>query len=1169
MTIARRLVLLLAVPLLVLGALGVFSMLELSRIESRSRFVAEYQVRSLAALGQIVRTHGELRIALRDYLLLGADPEGRSKARAAFEAGSADSARRLKDYEASLISDARDGELLSAYRAASGEWNGAARRVMSLADEGKPEEAGALLRGVATQLGDQVFQISREWIRHNEELATRAGASLVASVDKARRDTLLAVAAAVILSGLLGYWTVRKIVRPIHSLQTSVEAIAGGDYAKEVPFTEAHDETGDLARAVGVLKDGAMAREAAERRLAETERFFRSVLELAPDGLMVVDERGVIQLANAQCEELFGYTREELVGQAVEMLVPDDVRPGHPALRDGFHRSPSQGARRMGSGRKLSARRRDGSLFPVEIGLSPLPALGDQGVRVAVSIRDITLQRKQEAEILAAKQQAEEATELKSMFLANMSHEIRTPMNAIIGLSHLALKTDLTPKQRDYVGKVHAAGTSLLGIINDILDFSKIEAGRLDLETTSFRLDDVIATVTTVTGQKAHEKGLEFLADVPSSVPQNLRGDPLRLGQILTNLVNNAVKFTESGEIRLKAELLEESGERVKLRFSVSDTGLGMTPEQAARLFQPFTQADMSTTRKHGGTGLGLTICKRLVELMGGQIGLDSAPGKGSTFFFTVWLGPGAESPTGRFHPVTLRRLSALVVDDNPAAREILVDALRDVTERVDSAASGAEALEAVRRSDAAGPYDVVFMDWRMPEMDGLEATRRIKRDASLRKTPDIVMVTAFGREEVREEAERLEVSGFLLKPVTKSMLVDTLVSIFAPKEAEARRPTLEASKPERLRGVRVLLAEDNPINQQIAVELLESVGAKVATVDNGAEAVRTLLGVAFPPPYDIVLMDLQMPEMDGYQATARIRSDARFARLPIIAMTAHATMEERQRCLDAGMNDHVSKPIEPEILYATVERWSRPQASKPGTASAPTPPPRGAASVTAGSGDLPAIEGVDAADGLARVAGNRRLYRSLLEQFAARQASAGTEIAAALGRGDRETAERTAHTVKGVAGNLGMKRVHAVAERLEKALRETRSQEGDDGARAALGDFSTALGRQVEAIRQAIPTDPSPSPAAAPTTAAAIDPAAARAAIGRLRALLAASDGDAADALPGLAAAVAASVAESRLAELERAVGEFDFEGALAKLDAIERDCGASPAETRTEEPA
>lgn len=764
-----------------------------------------------------------------------------------------------------------------------------------------------------------------------------------------------------------------------------------------------------------------------EQRTRETEKFFRNVLEMAPDGMMVVNESGMIQLANAQCEELFGYSRDELISKAIEMLVPDHIRAHHPELRADFHKSPR--TRSMGAGRELSARRKDGSLFPVEIGLSPVPAVDGQSAQVAVSIRDVTDQKLAEAALRQAKEKADEATQMKSMFLANMSHEIRTPMNAIIGLSYLGLKTQLNPKQRDYLNKIHNAGTSLLAVINDILDFSKIEAGKLDIEQTDFKLDDVITSVTTITGQKAHEKGLEFLAEMPSTVPQFLVGDPLRLGQILTNLVNNAVKFTERGEIRMSAELLERTGEKCQLKFSVRDTGLGMTKEQAAKLFQPFTQADMSTTRKHGGTGLGLTICRRLVELMGGQIWLESEPGKGSIFSFTVWLGIGEQKGSGKIVPERLQQLNVLVVDDNGAACEIIHDALRSIVHHVDTVASGSNAVAAVKQRDSDEPYDIIFMDWRMPGMDGLQASRIIKSDESLAHQPAIVLVTAFGREEVREEAEHLHLDGFLLKPVTKSMLVDALVNVFSSPSEDIAAAGAEASKEaRRLQGLRVLLTEDNEINQQIAVELLEGVGAKVDVANDGSIAVKKLFAHE-RPPYDIVLMDLQMPEMDGYQATRKIRSEARFTKLPIIAMTAHATTEERERCLDAGMNDHISKPIDPSLLYETLSRFYK-QAESAQTVEIQKLPAKGKE-----SDEIPNIEGLDTKDGLTRVAGNQKLYLKLLRQFVDQQASAPQLIAEALASKDFLTAERHAHTVKGVAGNLGAREIQQVASTLEKSI--------------------------------------------------------------------------------------------------------------------------------------
>ena len=697
------------------------------------------------------------------------------------------------------------------------------------------------------------------------------------------------------------------------------------------------------------------------------------------------------------------------------------------------------------------------------------------------------------------------------------------------------------------MGKIHNAGTSLLTVINDILDFSKIEAGRLDIEAIPFNLDHVIQQVAVVTGEKAHDKGLEFLVDVPHGIPQNLVGDPLRLGQVLTNLVNNAVKFTTHGEIHVKGELLERTGDKAKLRFSVRDTGIGMRPDQVAKLFQPFTQADMSTTRKHGGTGLGLTISRRLVELMGGQIWLESTPGEGSTFIFTAWFGLG--SATGHVVPAQLMTLTALVVDDNPAARDILREALAGVVARVDAVSGGAEAVAAVKQHDEEAPYDVVFMDWRMPDVDGLTATRLIKQDPAIHEKPAVVMVTAFGREEVREEAERLNIDGFLVKPVTKSMLVDTLVTLFSPGHGEIA--TAAEERGVRLDGLRVLLVEDNEINQQVAVELMEGVGVSVDVAHHGRQAVEILEAASEPVPYHVVLMDVQMPEMDGYQATARIRSQERFAGLPIVAMTAHATVEERQRCVAAGMIDHVSKPIDPAALYAVLVRF-RPdgQAAKPSPAPTKVEPSRAS---------LPAMDELDTAQGLRRVAGNQSLYVRLLRQFLASQADAAERIRESLDRGESAVAERLAHTVKGVAGNLAAGPTQAAAGALEKAIRD-----GVEPARveALTTRLAEALARLSSALRPALEAM-EPSPEASPSLAKAppADPAVLGPLVERWARLLEECDagtvdrleqeGDllhalfgGAEAYAGFASRVKAYDFENALEALRRAAGEKGIEG-------------------------
>jgi signal transduction histidine kinase/DNA-binding response OmpR family regulator len=749
----------------------------------------------------------------------------------------------------------------------------------------------------------------------------------------------------------------------------------------------------------------------------------------------------------------------------------------------------------------------------------------------------------QAADLEIAKHTAEEATRAKSDFLANMSHEIRTPMNAILGMTHLALKTSPSPKQADYLNKIKAAAQALLGIINDILDTSKIEAGKLTLEAIDFRMEEVLDSVSSIVSQKAQEKNLEFLIASHSDIPANLIGDPLRLGQILINLVNNAIKFTEHGEVVVTIALQERFERRVRLKFSVRDTGIGMTAEQSARLFQAFAQADTSTTRKFGGTGLGLSISKRLVEMMSGNIWVESAPGTGSTFHFTVWFGIGSDERPKRFIP-DLAGVRALVVDDNAQAREILTEALKQFALRADSVASGEDAIRAIAAADTQDPYRLVLMDWHMPGMDGLEASRVIKRDERLQHIPKIVMVTAFGRQDVLTSAVEAGIDGYLLKPVNASLLYDTLVELFgiAPPGGYARAAARHAGDEHDAKGIGILVVEDNEINQQVARELLESAGAIVTVAGNGREAVN-LMTQSEPGAFDMVLMDLQMPEMDGYEATRLLRSDSRLQGIPIIAMTAHALAEERQRCLDAGMNDHISKPVDPDALFATLARWTK-RLPRPANPTA--------------DGGLPVIAGVDIDGGLRRVAGNRLLYRKLLQQFAARESDAPARISAALEAGDRKLSGRIVHTVGGVAANIGMAGLHATADRLERALGKEATPFAE--VTALLNEFAAMLSAQVHAIEQALPSAVVEVGAGGEVRELrSFDRAEAGDAIFRLKTLLESSDANAGEAFPAVSTAMASVVEKRQLEALRNAIDHFEFETALVQLESISNLCTAN----------
>jgi CheY-like chemotaxis protein len=571
-----------------------------------------------------------------------------------------------------------------------------------------------------------------------------------------------------------------------------------------------------------------------------------------------------------------------------------------------------------------------------------------------------------------------------------------------------------------------------------------------------------------------------------------------------------------------------------------------MTPEQSARLFQAFAQADTSTTRKYGGTGLGLSISKRLVEMMEGAIWAESEPGVGSTFNFTAWFGIGSEKKRKHLIP-DLAGIRALVVDDNAQAREILTDALRVFALRAESVSSGEDALREIASADSQDPYRLILMDWHMPGMDGLEASRIIKRDGRLQHLPKVVMVTGFGREDVRTQAEEIGIDSYLLKPVNSSLLFDTLVDLFgvAGLEDQRSRVKKDDTPVHDATGIRVLLVEDNEMNQQVATELLESAGAIVTVANHGGEALKILTEGDQAPPFDVVFMDLQMPQMDGFTATKLLRRDPRLQKFPIIAMTAHALVEERQRCLDAGMNDHVSKPIDPDNLFATLLRWAKPRPK-----SAVQSEARPVKAKPSGEVILPEIAGINVADGLNRVAGNRRLYRDLLGQFAAKQGDAAAQISAALESGDSNLAERIAHTVKGVAGNLAIAEVQSAAQKVEKAIRE-----GLD-VPVLLDAFATVLGAQVDAIEQALRESALPQPDE--VMHSPFNGEAASAAIARLKSLLDASDGDSEEAFRSLRDVVASVVDKVQLDALRASISDFDFEAALLKLDAITEQCCA-----------
>ncbi|WP_421569681.1 response regulator [Stenotrophomonas sp. PD6] len=1141
--------------------------------------------------------------------------------------------------------------------------------------------------------------------------------------------------------------------------------------------------------------------------LRDTQAWFRSIIESAPDGLLVADADGVILLANEQVEHLFGYPREALIGQKVEMLLPLQHRDGHVQLREAF--VAEGGTRPMAMGnRELHGRHQSGALFPVEVALSTLPAIGRRGATICATVRDVSLRNEAERQVAAhrlrlmalfdalpvgamlfdargrvveandvalrltgtsmeglrtrdllgwqvvhadltpmkptdypasialrtgkathaiemgipgpsggltwlsasaipigvrasggvavafeniterkrseqelrrinflsdvamqltdsaywhidftdaekyyaspraaeifgevlredgrydlqrewldrvvaadpaaaasvserflgaiegryahyeatypyrrpndgatiwlrsagrlvrdettqaprymygvnqdisghkatehalekATAAALEATQAKSDFLANMSHEIRTPMNAIIGMSHLALQTELTSRQRGYLEKVNRAADHLLQIINDILDFSKIEAGKLALEQTEFRLEDVFDQLANLLGVGAEGKGLELLFQIPDAAPGTLVGDPLRLAQVLINLGNNALKFTHEGEVVIGVETLAGNEHATTLHFWVRDSGIGMDPEQCSRLFQSFIQADASTTRKYGGTGLGLVISKSLVEAMGGRIWVESAVGAGSTFHFEAQFGVREGAYSRRmFRADELVGVRVLVVDDNAAAREILSSMARSFGLEVDLEVDGAHALRAIDQAcDASAPYDLVLMDWKMPGMDGMQTMQKAQAQHGPR-SPAVIMVTAYGREDALSDARARDVSlsALLTKPVTPSTLLEAVGSALdlgtLVETRASERAVAHADAFAQLTGLRVLLVEDNELNQELAMELLTQAGMEVVLAENGQQAVDLLARDAH---FDGVLMDCQMPVMDGYTATREIRRTLGLVDLPILAMTANAMSGDREKVMAAGMNDHIAKPLQIGPMFATIAKWLCASAA----ATAPTAARKAEVHVDTTPVDLEGLPGIDAQAGLAGTMGNLSLYRRLLGSFS----RGNLDFASAFRRSwpaDPPLGMRMAHTLKGTAGTIGADAVRRAAAELERAC-------ADAEAHADMEPLIAAVEHELRVVLEGLQAFAGePAESAGVAVGSALQASLPRAELERLKTLLAQSDADALPLMADLAELARGTQWQAVFDAARHDLDAFLFEEALEKL--------------------